>query len=382
MPVGRDIMKVSKIIFTDFKFDVRVNKEAEALIEHGYDCEVLAYTHSKPDKINYSYVKVFEMTKGNKIKLALFFLLKLIKYYKTNKPDVIHIHDMTALPIGFLISKLYSIPIIFDAHELYHVINNHRKIKKRVLKTLIPKLNGLITVNNSLLSIYEKEFGANNAVVINNSPDYNVNTPLYMNKDIFGIQAINDQDFLLLFQGYIVPERGIERLINIMKFMPETYKLIILGTGNDDYITSLEALTKEVEVESKVYFVDAVPYKELLNYTSSASMGIYLIENTNMNQYLCLPNKIFEFLAAELPVVSVDFPEIKRILESEHKIGVVISPDIKDRELAKEIISYSKSEAYANAKLNLKNNKKHFSWGNEKIKLIHYYETVVREFIR
>lgn len=73
-----------------------------------------------------------------------------------------------------------------------------------------------------------------------------------------------------------------------------------------------------------IHLHDAVPHADVVSIVQSADFGLCMIENVSLSDYYCLPNKIFEYCFAGVPVLASDFPDIRAIL-SEYKIGTYSS---------------------------------------------------------
>ena len=132
-------------------------------------------------------------------------------------------------------------------------------------------------------------------------------------------------------------------------------------------------LVKSLKLESRIKFINAVLPDEVVSFCKLANTGIAPIKNICKSYYLSLPNKIFEYIQAGIPVMSSDFPEMKRLIdeynigdtfdvEDELNIAKVINALYYDRELYK---IYCRNSKYAAKQLN---------WDAEQLKLIDCYE--------
>jgi glycosyltransferase involved in cell wall biosynthesis len=96
--------------------------------------------------------------------------------------------------------------------------------------------------------------------------------------------------------------------------------LVVLGDGL--LLSYLQKIAQKKELRGRVYFHAAVPQNELLALTAAADVGIIPYQATCLNNLYCTPNKLFEFIAAGLPILATDLPEIRRLVEGQ-QIGIV-----------------------------------------------------------
>lgn len=161
-----------------------------------------------------------------------------------------------------------------------------------------------------------------------------------------------------------------------MQFLANNFILIILGDG--DIKEELKELAESLSLADRIIFLPSVPMNELHNYTTSADLGILPYEKVSLNNYYCLPNKIFEYMTAGLPVVASNFPELKKIIEEE-KIGYVFDETNPDDIAQKIRLVFSDPGKYFQMKENsLKAVKNKYNWRNEAKKLIKIYEQVLK----
>jgi glycosyltransferase involved in cell wall biosynthesis len=133
----------------------------------------------------------------------------------------------------------------------------------------------------------------------------------------------------------------------------------------------LEKLIKSKAKNSKkIFFLPAVPPNEVLKYTASADYGFSLIEDICLSYKYCLPNKLFEYLMAEIPVIVSNLPEQKKIVEK-YKVGVVVRENTPEglREAVGEILRLDRDELVRN----IKKVKKFFNWENQEKILLNVY---------
>ena len=141
--------------------------------------------------------------------------------------------------------------------------------------------------------------------VIRNFPLYIRNLP----KSRVNIKQPNER--IIIYQGSLNLARGLEIAIQAMEFI-DNAKLVIIGKG--DITAELKQLADKAELHNKVVFFERMPYEELMEYTVQADLGISLEENTGLNYYYALPNKLFDYIQARIPVLVSDFPEMARII--------------------------------------------------------------------
>jgi glycosyltransferase involved in cell wall biosynthesis len=128
---------------------------------------------------------------------------------------------------------------------------------------------------------------------------------------------------IVLYQGGLQAGRGLEAFLHATAQVPGA-TVVLLGDGR--FRPRLEALGRELGIEKRLFLPGAVPLRDLLRYTRDAHVGVYLYENTCLSHYYTLPNKLFEYLMAGVPVLASDFPEVRRIVD-ETQAGIVVDPD-------------------------------------------------------
>ncbi|MDR0799772.1 MAG: glycosyltransferase, partial [Dysgonamonadaceae bacterium] len=161
---------------------------------------------------------------------------------------------------------------------------------------------------------------------------------------------------VLLYQGAVNLGRGIEWVIDAMPYLDD-FVFYIVGDG--DRLEALRAQVEHLQLGDRVFFTGRVPFEDLAAYTAQADIGINLLENRGLNYYYSLPNRIFDFIRAGIPVLSCDFPEIRNIV-AHYGTGALVDrfePEYlagKIRELASNPIDYKAFEI-ANAELTWEN---------------------------
>lgn len=248
--------------------------------------------------------------------LRLFFCLLRLKI------DVFVANDLDTLPANYLASRIKRKPLIYDSHEYFTEVPelvNRPRVKAiwiRIEKVLVPKVDAAYTVCESIAEVYRSKYGVDFKVV-RNLPvrTSSVNThPMTQSH-----RMSSNTPKIILYQGALNLGRGLEDTIKAMQFI-EGAELWLAGDG--DLTQKLKELVEELKLESKVKFLGRLPFQELNEVTLKADLGVSLEEDLGLNYRFALPNKVFDYIQAKVPVLVSDLPEMKRIVE-QYQVGVV-----------------------------------------------------------
>jgi glycosyltransferase involved in cell wall biosynthesis len=237
------------------------------------------------------------------------------------KPSLIIAHSVGTLPSAIFAGHKLRVPVVYDCHELERgTINASRGVWKHFTawleKTFLPKASAVIVVNDSIADWYENEYGFR-PYVLKAYPDarwQSVDSDKTKFRSKFGIP---EDDIIFLYQGLLSKGRRVEQLIDVFEQAASDRHLVFMGYGE------LEPLVREAASRcSRIHFHEAVPPDQLLQYTTSADVGISGVENVSLSNYYALPNKIMEYIHAGIAVLSPDFPEMRKVV-LENKCGWV-----------------------------------------------------------
>lgn len=237
-------------------------------------------------------------------------------------PDVFVAHDLPMLAVARLQAERCGAKLVYDSHELYceqEFSERERKRWAQIEAKHIRACNAVITVNASIAAELEKRYGIGRVGVIHNAD--RASAPPEPTKLFHRRFKLPESTRILLLQGGLSAGRNLESLVAAMAHVSDdSIAMIILGDGA--LSKPLAAKVKELELGSRVFFHHAVAQEELPRYTAAADAGVIPYQATCLNNYLCTPNKLFEFIAAGLPILASDLPEITKMVKG-RDIGVV-----------------------------------------------------------
>lgn len=312
-------------------------------------------------------------------------------YARQLKPDVISGHDlMPGLTIAWM-STLFcknKPKLIYDAHEfeLGRDTNGKRgKLTNWLLgrweKFLMKRCAFSIMVNDSIADEVQRIHKlTQRPVVVRSTPNYwEIDERICQQTRQDFLEAIRKTgkcvEYLLMYHGQVSCNRGIECVIKAVAGFDDV-GLVILGNGEESYVASLHRLAESCGVEEKVLFHPAVPIDELWKYVGAADLSLMMIAASARSYYLCLPNKFFESIQSLTPIVSSNFPEMRRIID-QYQIGLTCDPN-NLKEINNCVERMKTDQAfYAQCKENLKRAKEELCWEKEKLVLINAYEQML-----
>ncbi len=282
----------------------------------------------------------FNLYPLKKSSFSLFFYLKfafrLIFNLLRSGASIYFAEDIYTLPFVYVIAKIKGKKVYYNSRELYAFLGGLRNKKKlqsviyKIEKIFIRRVD-LVLVTGEMDADFIRDFyKVDNIVVIRNIPLYKKAADKI---DYRKKLNLPDDSILLLYQGVILEGRGLSLIFEAMTAIKET-ELIILGDGpfREHYLKMAE----EMGLKNRIHPMGMIGQEELINYTAGADIGMALIENISVSYYHALPNKLFEYIMAELPVLSCALPQMKKIVE-EYNTGRSI--DLERENIVKDTLS-------------------------------------------
>ncbi len=308
-------------VTSDLTTDNRIQKVANSLKNANFEVIVVARKtkQSLPFSANYKVHRFRTLFTKSFLFYAEFNIL-LFFFLLLSKADIFLANDLDTLLPNSLAARLRKKKLIYDSHELFTEVpelhNRHlvKKIWSLIESHILPKVKYCYTVCNSVANYYNKKYGTKMQVVCN--------VPL--KTDFVQENLLLRQEFpskkIILYQGALNVGRGIEWVIDAMPFIDNAVFLII---GDGDIRKKLEIDVEQKQLQDKVYFLGKISSKELPSYTRCADLGVCLLSNNSLSYYYSLPNRIFDFMHARVPILASNFPEIANII-NHYKIGECI----------------------------------------------------------
>jgi len=318
-------------------------------------------------RISFFFEKGFLFYAEYNFRLFFFLLFK--------KCDLLVSNDLDTLLPNYLVKKIRRKKIVYDSHEYYTGVPELegrpfvRNTWHRIERCIFPKLNDIITVNDSIAKLYKDEYGKE-LTVVRNIPATQKPSELKSKKEL----GIDENKFMILLQGSgINIDRGAEEAVMAMKFIENAIFYII---GDGDVIDILKKMVKENDLEQKVVFIPKQPMDKLLQYTVHADLGLTLDKDTNINYRFSLPNKLFDYIHAGVPVLASPLVEVEKIIRK-YDIGEIIE-DHKPEHIAEKIDHFfSDKDRMRNLKENCNIAARKLNWEIEEEGLINVFKKYV-----
>lgn len=325
------------LVRNTFTNDTRVEREARTLADAGYPVTIIADgapglpTDEQRDGATVRRVA----RRGPNLPLLRFVAhhWRLMAALRRTRPEILHAHDADALQsVGPVASRL-GIPFVYDSHELwlgrtargrsrlYDFLNRlwYRWVEGRY----VPRASLVVVASPGLGPELERRYGVSGVASV---PNYPAEATEVAPRDLRGLLpagAIPVEVPLVLYLGGVMPHRGLEELIAAVAELPEAH-LVCLGAGGGS-TEAIDAEIRRMNLGGRAHLVPPVPSEEVVPYAASATIGVSIIQPASLSYRLALPNKLFQYMAAGIPVVASDFPDVRQVVEGSGA-GIVVDP--------------------------------------------------------
>jgi glycosyltransferase involved in cell wall biosynthesis len=289
------------------------------------------------------------------------------------RPDIIHVHDLPMLKAGVKLKRELNVPLIYDMHEFYPEQDCLTPLEQKKLRKTesinIKYTDARITVNPMLADEISKSYNNTSIEVIQNAMIINSDFHNHQYDRFRQEYSISKEDIILLYQGWISPDRNLQNLVKGLAQVDKPIKLVMMGYG--DFKEDLKKIAESLNIKQKVIFVPTKNQAELLSYTASADIGIIPYPfKLDPNTKYASPNKLYEFIAARLPILCNNLPFVKSIVENN---GFGIAFDMDSPESFAEALNNFPFDKLEYFKTNLSEKGHNFLWETEAPKLLKIY---------
>lgn len=372
--------KICMVTLPNINYDSRILNEAESLSKD-YDVVILNPKYSTSREIGQKKFFIKFVNCPKRLKWTEYFspLFKLVNLFLLakaadgEKADFYHGHDLYGLFCVYRTAKKNNCPVVYDSHELWSNVTLFggwklfRPIFALIEKFLAPKANVIITVNDLLASYLRK---------IYHKPTLSIyNFPKVKHKNVYkNLKKDFPYHKLIVYIGAWRQGRAIDLVLEAAKQLDHSFKFVFIGYGiNKDLV---EKITSDKDLRYKIIIKEPVPPEQLIDLVRNSEVGLCLIENVSKSYYWSSPNKLFQYLAAEVPVLGSNFPEFKKFI-GKNKVGELIDPSdfIQITHALQKMVKLTQQKIYNKNLANLAKEK--YNWQKESLKLQKLYRSLV-----
>lgn len=384
--------KIAVLLNGSIRNDSRVIKIVNSFIHNNALVDLFYLNPSGEDKLIFNNgVRLYgshkkETLKGKIIRHTCFyneylFLVKEVLSKKV-KYDFVYANDLPCLKPAVLLKRKLGAKVIYDSHEIYIETLNQffpkdsTKIKRilyrctmLVMKILgswaekkyLKEIDDFITVGEELKNYFEQKYSYKNIRIVMNCPvkgriakpfDYRKEYHLPLNSVI------------VLYQGVLNTGRGLDLLLKAMRRTSPLIYLVIIGDGV--LKKQLEYDSESYNLNNKVFFIETKDPEILQSYTSGGDIGVNLLEAINLSKKFAVPNKLFQYIHAGIPVLGSYSPENDKIF---NKYNIGRQTQNQEEEIAINIEKMAKSDLLQ-YKNELNKASKEYCWENQEKSLL------------
>lgn len=370
--------KVCVITSIHSPFDGRIyHKQCKSLKNAGYDVVLIA---PEPDVIESDEIELITFKRPTNRMKRLLIVFELYNIAKKTEADIYHFHDPELMVVGVMIESFLKKPVIYDVHEHYpNTIMGREYIPALVKvplkyayigfeKIALKKITGVIYTTEEIGKRYSKY----NRCKIENYPL----------KEMFPARQREKDLNQMIYLGGITRIRGVRELIEgfgaSVKSFPNA-KLLFLGSFESlAFEEEIQRLIDDLDIRENVTFKSRVPYEQISSYVDRSIIGLlpYL---PYPNHLVAMPNKLFEYMAANNAIIASDFPHYAKVVKNSES-GLVVDP--RQPESISQKINQLLGDPEKTRQMG--ENARHafentYNWTCEERKLLDFYQSILKK---
>lgn len=264
------------------------------------------------------------------------------KILEEERPNIVHAHDLSALPLASKYARKEGVKLIFDAHEIYDHLaqtdDDMAELNGLLLNKYAPSVDCFITINDSIANYYRTNYPKlPRGIVIKNAAK--PAEQVAYDSRLHEAAGLPRDRKIIIYQGGYAAKRGLIQLLMAGEYLNSEWSLVYMGWGSleDELHRVADALIlKNPAIAEKIRFVPKVKQDELPYWTAGATLGAIPYENTGLNHWFCNPNKLWEYPNAGVPIIASPFPEMSSIIDK-YELGWYLPDPLNPKAIAEVI---------------------------------------------
>jgi glycosyltransferase involved in cell wall biosynthesis len=374
------------------RLNYRVMNDAKALQMSGYEviiCDVISDRNCPREEVieDISFQHVLAPNWFVPVRWKFWFLVKMFilivrcafRLFRCDA-DIYHAHVEHAFPAAYAAARFRRKGLIFDTPELtmfgptilrWPVL---RWWAIRVIRWMSISCDCHITGSPLYKPILQDLYGNEHILILRHIPPYR---KAVRNTCLQQKLGLDPNVRIALYQGYVKEDRGLDTLLLAAQYLNPGTVIVLMGASYGNTEAQLRRLIQQERLEDRVKILPAVPYDELLMWTSSADIGLIVLPpDYSLSIRFCLPNKFFEYIMAGLPILSSNLDAISDVIHL-YKVGHVLS-DLTPSAIGQAINTMlANQEELTCIRANALNAvRSGLTWEDESRHLVHLYQDI------
>lgn len=372
--------RITVLVSNDLSHDQRVAKVCDSLQSLGFGIRLVG--RKLPDSLPLE--RPYPCTRMRLVfrRGALFyaeFNIRLFLLLLFDRSEILLSNDLDTLLPAWIVSRVRGRKLVYDSHEYFTeaegLIDNPfaKKVWTAIERRIFPGLQRVYTVNESIAAIYRCQYGVEVSVVRN--------VPRLSAVSLSGEpglpselrERIGDRKVLIIQGAFFDRDRGAMAAARAMEFLPGAV-LFLIGSGLE--WNEVAAQKEQWHWKERILQYPRLPYAELRRFTALAHLGLSLDAAKCLNYYYSLPNKLFDYIHAGIPVLCSDLPELRRVVEG-YGVGELVQ-DLSPEALAAAIRHCLEEEQLAVFRANTLRARQELNWEKEEQVLASVFSGLLR----
>ena len=242
--------------------------------------------------------------------------------------DLVLSHDLNTLPVAAFAARRLGARLLYDSHEVFAELPVHTALARKrwlaVERALLPRVESMWMSSPGHADVFAANHGVSAPPVIVNVPSLDPDPRAAGVPDLHAELDLDPRLRIALYIGGIYPHRPLEVLVDAAVEL-EHCAVVMTGPGLPGYLDNLRRRADDLGVADRVRLTAPVPIADVVRYAAAGDVGIIPFLNTSLNNFHGLPNKVFEYIAAGIPVVASDFPQLRAVIER-YDVGRTFDP--------------------------------------------------------